>query len=264
MAIALWLMYFCMKYGVYFSFEHPKPSRAWFLPFIQTLKTMQGILTLELDQCAWGKRPGDWDPVREGDVRTKKATTILTNAFYFKRIEKKCADVTAHEHRAIEGTSGTGVPRSVEGSEYPRAFCIEYALGVRAAWLQGVSPAPLSLAEATIPSFQENVARAFPGLLSGASPQTPVRSTARVVKNEEDFSSDPTAASSSSSPAAAAPPSVDGVSVPNDDLEVEVGVEERKEDYWIETPYEHIRVHVKPRRDFFDPTSLKDGPIPES
>ena len=96
--------------------------------------------------------------------------------------ELEDADVTAHEHRAIEGTSGTGVPRSVEGSEYPRAFCIEYALGVRAAWLQGVSPAPLSLAEATIPSFQENVARAFPGSSSGASSQTPVRSTARVVK----------------------------------------------------------------------------------
>ena len=42
---------------------------------------------------------------------------------------------------------------------------------------------------------------------------------------------------------AAAPPSADRALVPNDDLEVEVGVEERKEDYWIETPYEHISVH---------------------
>ena len=38
-----------------------------------------------------------------------------------RTLNKKCADVHAHDHRAVEGTSPTGLPRSVEAGEYPEA-----------------------------------------------------------------------------------------------------------------------------------------------
>ena len=54
------------------ALEHPIPSRLWLLPFISyILKVCHSVFIIDLDQCAWVKRPGDWEP-HHGDVRTKR------------------------------------------------------------------------------------------------------------------------------------------------------------------------------------------------
>ena len=41
-----------------------------------SLMSMACMYPLDLDQCAWGKRPIDWDATK-GDVRVKKGTKII-------------------------------------------------------------------------------------------------------------------------------------------------------------------------------------------
>ena len=75
MAVAIWLIFLCVTHGVFFTFEHPKTSRVWKLPAIMFLLSLESVFQVELDQCAWGKRAGDWSPDK-GDVRVRKGTLI--------------------------------------------------------------------------------------------------------------------------------------------------------------------------------------------
>ena len=76
-AIAFWYILSCLQLGVFFALEHPIPSRLWLLPFISyILKVCHSVFIIDLDQCAWVKRPGDWEP-HHGDVRTKRGPDSL-------------------------------------------------------------------------------------------------------------------------------------------------------------------------------------------
>ena len=87
-AIAFWYILTCLQLGVFFALEHPIPSRLWLLPFISyILKVCHGVFIIDLDQCAWVKRPGDWEP-HHGDARTKKGTRLITNNPYLRTLKK--------------------------------------------------------------------------------------------------------------------------------------------------------------------------------
>ena len=116
MAVAFWYILMCIKYGVFFCMEHPITSRVWLLPFMQwLLATYDSFFCIELDQCAWVKRPGDWEP-QDGDVRTKKGTRLITNNPFLRVVAKRCVDVVAHLHQVVQGASRTGATRSSEAS----------------------------------------------------------------------------------------------------------------------------------------------------
>ena len=61
-ALPLWFFWGCLRYGVCASLEHPLSSRLWQLPLAKHILALEGIVAVDLDQCAWGKRPADWDP----------------------------------------------------------------------------------------------------------------------------------------------------------------------------------------------------------
>ena len=140
-AVALWYIFLCVRNGVFFCLEHPIVSRIWLLPAIQwLLQNVEGVFCIELDQCAWVKRPGDWEP-QDGDVRTKKGTRLLTNNPFLRTLEKRCADVVAHEHQIVNGQSRNGNSRSAEASAYPEMMARAYAQAVREAWVHNSRPA---------------------------------------------------------------------------------------------------------------------------
>ena len=99
MAHAIHYTCLCLMLGVFFSIETPKLSRAWHLPFFVWLFTLRSIYVIEIDQCAFGKRPSDWHP-DSGDVRVRKPTLIVTNnPFLATTLNKRCFDVPLHEHK---------------------------------------------------------------------------------------------------------------------------------------------------------------------
>ena len=159
MAISLFLVIMCIAYGVFFTLEHPKPSRVWRLPLVLFLLTLPGIFLVEFDQCAWVKRPGDWDPAH-GDVRTKKCTYMLTNNPHMRVLGKKCADTGPHTHETVMGLSRTGEKRSAESAEFSKLLAKVYASATRAAWLQGSKPAKQAthLLKITLAKLMEDVA----------------------------------------------------------------------------------------------------------
>lgn len=74
MAIALWIIFLCLIYGVSFGYEHPRRSKSFKLCFFLWLLSLVGIIFVyEYDGCAWGHRPSDYHP-SHGDVRTQKAS----------------------------------------------------------------------------------------------------------------------------------------------------------------------------------------------
>jgi len=251
MAIALWLILLCVTYGVFFTLEHPKTSRVWRLPIVLFLLSLTGMYLMDIDQCAWAKRPGDWDP-SQGDVRTRKSTYILTNNPYLRIMEKRCADVVAHHHRTVEGASATGVPRSVEAGAYAEAMCMTYAQGLYNSWTHGTRPEPIALAPVKLAALQENIALPPPKVNAVAARAV---GTGDVVP--DDFTSSPGASSSGGAGAAKPPESKQALE--------EAGVPENPtRDYWMETPQNWIRVHVVPRNACFVPGDSLDGPGPEN
>ena len=63
MAVALWYILRCIRKGLFFCLEHPIASRMWRLALVQwLLSTFESMFCIDLDQCAWVKRPGDWEP----------------------------------------------------------------------------------------------------------------------------------------------------------------------------------------------------------
>ena len=83
MAHATFFIYECLRAGSYFALEHPKGSKAWLLPFMGWLLTLPDIFLIELEQCAFGKRPSDWTAA-QGDVRERKSSWVITNNRYLK------------------------------------------------------------------------------------------------------------------------------------------------------------------------------------
>ena len=134
MAVALWLLWECIRYGIFCSLEHPLTSRVWRLPIIQYMLNFLGLAFYDFDQCAYCKRPDDWDP-SQGDVRTLKSSRLISNNTYLQGMVRKCADVVKHAHRAVIGKSTTGQARSADAGAYPPHMAINYAACVRTPWL---------------------------------------------------------------------------------------------------------------------------------
>ena len=49
-AIAWWLVIICITRGIFFTLEHPLPSRFWRLPLVLFILALAGIYFIELDQ----------------------------------------------------------------------------------------------------------------------------------------------------------------------------------------------------------------------
>ena len=231
-AVMLWLTFECVRYGVYVSLEHPLTSRLWKLPIIKFLIDKCAFLFIVLDQCAFGKRPGDWDPT-QGDVRTLKGTAILTNNGYLRSLQKRCADTVKHYHRAVLGKSNTGENRSAESAAYPQQLAAGYAMSTRTAWLHGTRPSPIpELPHVTLQMLIDHV---------GLDPmQIPAAPVARALRSSPGASS-----SADPLPAAVAPPPAAAPAV---------------DDYWMETDTDWIRIHVVPRHTYFYPLDCLEGP----
>jgi len=262
MAVALWLVVLCISHGVFFSMEHPKPSRCWHLPLLIFILGLVGVYIIDLDQCAWCKRPGDWDPT-QGDIRTRKSTRIITNNPYLRTLEKRCADVVAHSHRAVEGLSGTGIPRSVESGAYAEAMTLTYAQGLRTAWTHGARPDPINLDPVLLKTLQDNIAFS-PKLAEGVRERV-LRESPEPV-NAVSGGALQSSSSSSPVPVNAGPgveqasSSSSGANLPGAALIAAGAPQSKKSDYWNETSTTWIRMHVVPRNLCFTPGDSLDGP----
>ena len=111
---------------------------------IEWLNKLPGVFMLDLDMCAYGKRPADWYPT-DGDVRVMGATTLLTNNPYLERLRKRCCDIALHEHKVVlDSVKATdhspSMKRSVDKSAYCIGFSRAYAHAIRLAWLNKARP----------------------------------------------------------------------------------------------------------------------------
>ena len=133
-ALALWIILMCMYYGVYFSFEHPRQSRALLFLAMVWIIAQEGVWKVDFDDCAWGKRPSDWNPL-QGDLRTFGPSMLITNNRSLSILQRGHGEVDPHEHETVLGQSRGGTDRSKDKAEYPRAFCEEFARSLRNGWL---------------------------------------------------------------------------------------------------------------------------------
>ena len=111
------------------------PPRLWCgsCPSSLALRKEFGLEAIELNQCAFGRRPKDWDPT-SGDVRTLLPTTILTNCSFLRMLNEKCVDVARHTHgNSLKGDQACELCDDLKS-------CM--AAAVRTAWLNGARPEP--------------------------------------------------------------------------------------------------------------------------
>ena len=224
MSIALWLIWLCLRHGVFFTFEHPLLSKAWRLPFFRHLIDKMDMCVIDFDQCAWGKRPGDYE-VEEGDVRTMSGTRMVTNNPYMKSLAKRCVDVVRHSHRAATGGTATKQCEK-HTSVYPRFMAAAYALATRTAWLKNARGEPSALPCIPLTALQADIC------LDPAARIGPVNRPLAV------------GGSSSSSSGLAAPST----------QPAKLG------DHWMETDTQWIRIHEVPRSTFLYPIDVMQGP----
>jgi len=191
-----------------------------------------GLAFYDFDQCAYCKRPDDWD-ASQGDVRTLKATRLISNNTYLQGLVRKCADVVKHQHRAVIGKSTTGISRSADAGAYAPLMATTYASCVRTPWLRGVQPTPRpDLPHISINMLSRDIAL-DPAKISSAASGSNVTNAPMTVGG----------ASASGNPT---PP----VRAPGD--------------HWTETPDTWIRMHVVPRFTMcYPPDEGVDGPKSE-
>ena len=136
MAVSLWAFAQACASGTSAALLHPTASLVWKLRIVQALTKEFGLESIEFNQCAFGRRPKDWDP-SSGDVRTLLPTTVLTNCSFLKLLNKKCADVSRRSH----GSSA--------GGDLASELCMDLkacmAACTRTAWLLGARPEPKPL-----------------------------------------------------------------------------------------------------------------------
>ena len=250
-ATALWLCYMCVRSGVSFALEHPSGSKAWQFCLIRELLEKGHVFEIKVDQCAWGKRPSDWNPV-QGDIRTRGASIFLSNNPDLQSVGRRCTEVELHSHEHVQGASATGTARSKDKAEYPPAFCRAYAHALYLGWHRGHEPTPVP----DLPYLSLSDILANPNIsLSQISAlkrtkELPVQvaSVGAVTQTQRPFS---TGGSSSSAGTPAQPAVVPPIVVAAD----------AKKDYWQETPTAWYRWHVEPRRKLYDPEfDLPGGP----
>ena len=137
-ALALWLIWLCLRHGVFFTLEHPRGSRGWLLALVLLILTLPGVFKVGYDPCAWGLRPSDWSPL-DGDVRTYGPGIVVTNLPTMEVLRRRCVDADKHKHEVAIGSSASGSPRTKDKAVFPTMWCQAYARAVRTAWLNDLS-----------------------------------------------------------------------------------------------------------------------------
>ena len=224
-AIAMWMVWTCLVYGVFVSLEHPRGSRLWQFPIMIFLLSLPAVYIVDYDSCAWGLRPTDWSPL-DGDVRIQKAERLITTNPYHEIVRRRCSEVGPHQHQPLEGNDAFGNKRTTEAGKYLVSWCRALAHATRRAWLAGAKPAAAEFRNTTLPYvplklFLENVGASVAQLLAPAV-QRPLTEGG---------------ASSSATPV--------------------VGT--TKQDFWAETSTAWCRIHLQPRTNFFDPRELLES-----
>ena len=227
------LLLLCIKHGVFFTLEHPSKSRFWKLPLTQYILALEGIFLHEVDECAWGKRPSDWNST-QGDIRTQRSICIVTNCPTLNGVRRRCYEVATHTHRAAWGTDESGAKRAKEAGAYPREMATALARGIRAAFLQKLTPTPQEQTVADLKVDASSVALSVEDLAN----IVPARPTSVGGATASGGSSRPEPAPPSAAASAAAAPA---------------------RDYWVETETTWIRYHVTPRRRYFVPSDEPEG-----
>ena len=140
MSTALLIIYTCLQHGVSFALEHPKLSKAWYLAFMQALALVTGVFFVDLDMCAFYKRPQFWTPA-DGDVRVQAPTRLVTNNPYLESLRRMCVDEERHKHaQAIGGIPGATKSNSEHKGQYSELFCRKYAIAIKTSYTQGFRP----------------------------------------------------------------------------------------------------------------------------
>ena len=274
MAVALWIVLLCIAYGVFFSLEHPVTSRLWRLPLVLFLLEVVGIFVFEVDLCAFGKRPDDWNPTH-GDVRVKKSLRIMTNNPYLRNINRRCVDVEGHTHEPTIGNSSLGKSRSLHSSEYPVGFGRTYAAMLRTAWAIGVNPVRKEVPGMNLEELKKSIARdprEFPLVNAMAAPGEEERVGAVGIQPEVEGSMPEDSGGAASSGQHADEPEKStrpvrrrlrplypaGAAASSAVLAPEPLP---KDDYWLETEDHWVRIHVVPRTTYFYPADGPEGPV---
>jgi len=235
-ALALWFIFLCVSFGVLFSLEHPRGSRLWNLPLVLFLMSLAGIRVIDLDGCAFGLRPPNWN-VSSGDVRIQNPSKLITNLPHFEVLRKKCASAGPHKHeRAIPWHDRAGPSHSSHTSVYPQAFTTAYARAAVTAWKEGFEPIKHALPYAPLEEIESNV---------GMHPR--ILFPYHVVVDGQLVDERVTQRATGSVPKAPSPaPPASVASQPSTD-------------FWIETESTWIWRHVLPRQKF---ASLEDSECP--
>lgn len=110
-----------MKRGKFFSIENPKDSFIWQLKGFKRLASLEGVFLVTFDQCAYG---APW----------KKPTSLLTNAPWLLKENKKRGEISPRKHVILKGRVWSykvdnWVWLTSEAAEYPSGLCEAWAQG---------------------------------------------------------------------------------------------------------------------------------------
>ena len=107
--------------------EHPLSSRAWYIPFFNTLLRKDHVVALDLDQCQYG-------------VPWRKSTRLICSRIdpcSFERLNKRCrkdefgrCGRTHKFHIQLRGTHPSGVPWTSIASPYPKCLARHIAFSL--------------------------------------------------------------------------------------------------------------------------------------
>jgi len=101
--------------GRFFLHEHPIGASSWNMQEVQTVKMMNGVMTVVADQCMYGLKTWTHDKTKK-DAPARKRTRFMTNCIEVaKRLTKTCDHTHAHQS-LVEG-------RAKEAAIYPQALC---------------------------------------------------------------------------------------------------------------------------------------------
>ena len=259
----MWFFWECLRCGVYVSLEHPLSSRLWKPPLAKHILALEGTVAVDLDQCAWGKRPVDWGP-SQGDVRTLRGTQDLTNNSYLKILQRRCADTAAHHHQQVMGTSSAGSSRAADAASYPEHLAVACAAAAWTAWLRGLSPEPRDLRKVELASLRSAVAMPLP-TVTDTSPAIWQLLVARAVGGSSGSGAggDRGEVGSGASGSGASGSGASGSGAGGGRGSGASGIVE-SEDFWEEAAHNWARVHTQPRTALLYPPGSHDGPRPDA
>jgi len=123
MKAALSIIHALEAKGIPYILEHPRTSRAWWLPALRRLLRRWHVFCVHLDQCQYGTR---W----------KKATSLLCSRIDIcsaSRLQKVChahkglCSRTGRPHIQLRGSHPSGVPWTSIAAAYPPGLANDMA-----------------------------------------------------------------------------------------------------------------------------------------